>query len=385
MKSPNALYIQFTDPLYLPVLIRSGFILMKHNFKIHYLGVRFGDIPELRPSQAMATSITYAAVVSRRMPAWIAYARFSAVAIWRISRYRPSVLYLSDILSAPLGLLLSYLSSVPIVYHEHDAPDLRPQTIRGRALLWSRQHLLMRIAMCIAPNETRASRLSPRGVTTVCHPNIYNTPLRSEVLPPRRDTDGSRVPIRLYYHGSINASRVPLSIIDALAGMPEAELTIAGYESRPGYLTVLEKRAESLGVGHQVKFLGTIASHDELMTHAGRATIGLSLMPMDSDDFNERSMAGASQKAFEYLACGLPIIVTDRREWVDFYVSEGVAAACDPSNPQSIRQAVETIAANSSEYRKMSQRGQELVERIWNYELSFAPVLRELKDIANFE
>ena len=93
-------------------------------------------------------------------------------------------------------------------------------------------------------------------------------------------------------------------------------------------------------------------------------------------------MAGASRKAFEYLAQGMPLLVSDRAEWRNLFVSKGVAVACDPSSPESVCQAVASVRSSPDRWREMGRLGASLIEREWNYETSIAPVVAELERLS---
>jgi hypothetical protein len=46
-------------------------------------------------------------------------------------------------------------------------------------------------------------------------------------------------------------------------------------------------------------------------------------MPKQSEDINMRHMVGASNKPFDYMASGLPLLVTDLPEWAATFVEPG--------------------------------------------------------------
>ena len=45
-----------------------------------------------------------------------------------------------------------------------------------------------------------------------------------------------------------------------------------------------------------------------------------------------QNMVGASNKPFDYMACGLPLLVTDLPEWTSTFVEPGYARACNPDD-----------------------------------------------------
>jgi glycosyltransferase involved in cell wall biosynthesis len=103
-------------------------------------------------------------------------------------------------------------------------------------------------------------------------------------------------------------------------------------------------------------------------------------MPKHTDDINLRHMVGASNKAFDYMACGLPLLVSDLPEWVSTFVEPGYALACDPDDPDSIESALRWYCDHPVKRRDMGRRCQDKIRRSWNYETMFADVLVELED-----
>jgi glycosyltransferase involved in cell wall biosynthesis len=183
--------------------------------------------------------------------------------------------------------------------------------------------------------------------------------------------------LRLLYHGSIVPDRLPAGILDALASLPgSVSLTVVGYETvgSRGYIEHLRKRAAELGIAERLDVKGTLATREELMSVCRSHDAGLALMPSGSLDPNLRNMAGASNKPFDYLACGLALLVSELPEWVDMFVRPGYGLACDPTSATSLAAAISRFRENPEETRAMGERGRQRVVREWNYEHQFRPV-----------
>jgi O-antigen/teichoic acid export membrane protein len=89
----------------------------------------------------------------------------------------------------------------------------------------------------------------------------------------------------------------------------------------------------------------------------------------------------ASNKAFDYLACGLPMLTNRTAEWEDFFGAEGVSIGCNPSDPDDIALAVRSLRDAPEQRRKMAQTGRRLIETKWNYEAQFAKVVDFLESV----
>jgi glycosyltransferase involved in cell wall biosynthesis len=138
--------------------------------------------------------------------------------------------------------------------------------------------------------------------------------------------------------------------------------------------------AAQLGIAGRVEFLGPVPQREELLALCRQCDVGLSLMPKQSLDNNEQTMTGASNKPFDYLACGLALLVSDLPDWRVLFVDGGYALAVDPADPHSIATAVRWLLEHPAESRAMGERGRQRILREWNYEEQFAPVLPRLTE-----
>jgi spore maturation protein CgeB len=111
------------------------------------------------------------------------------------------------------------------------------------------------------------------------------------------------------------------------------------------------------------------------LAHCAQATVGLAFMPKRSSDINMVAMTGASNKPFDYMACGLGLIVSDLPEWRTMFVKPGHAVACDPEVPASIARAIAWFVEHPREAAEMRARGRLKIMAEWNYEAQFEPVL----------
>jgi glycosyltransferase involved in cell wall biosynthesis len=165
--------------------------------------------------------------------------------------------------------------------------------------------------------------------------------------------------------------------VRALALLPaEVSLTVVGYETagHPGYVATLQETARQIGVGDRLVSLGPL-SREELMRTCAAYDVGLALFPLTTNDHNEITMVGASNKAFDYLAGGLAVLVADRPEWRRAVVDAGYGLACDPGSAESIAAAFRWSLDHPAERSAMGERGRQRILNDWNYETTFAPVL----------
>src|SRR5262249_32178251 len=147
-----------------------------------------------------------------------------------------------------------------------------------------------------------------------------------------------------------------------------------------GYLGELTKLAAKNGAAEMIEHLGTIPMRRDLLRNASKAHVGLSLMPKQSEDINMQHMVGASNKPFDYMACALPLLVTDLPDWIVTFVNAGYARSCNPHDPDSIEAALRWYLEHPAERREMGRRCQDKIRQAWNYETMFAGVLRTIEN-----
>lgn len=366
------LYIQYTNPAGYPPLAHSSRLLADAGWQVLFLGTNAFGSHGLR-------FLPHPNIAVRQMafcpPGWRQKLHYVRFVLWCVSwavRWRPTWAYVSDPLGCPAGLALNRLPGLRVIYHEHDSPDPRNA---GRLLRWclaARRGLAHRAELCVLPNAERAERFRAEtgADRVVC---VWNCPRAEEVGPARPSAPASDV--WLLYHGSITPPQLPVGLLDALARLPErVRLRVVGYETagHAGYVQRLKAAAARLGLARRVEFVGAVPTRTELLDLCGRSDIGLALFA----PAGHQPMPGASNKPFDYLARGLPVLVSDQPEWRQMYAEPGYARACNPEDADSIAGAIRWFLDHPDRMRGMGEAGRQRVRDEWNYESQFRPVQR---------
>jgi glycosyltransferase involved in cell wall biosynthesis len=271
-----------------------------------------------------------------------------------------------------------------VIYHEHDTPDssltwdvdtARPATKASRyqrMMLWSRRQLARHARLCIIPSQERARafvREMNNALKVAC---VWNCPSRSEARP--HAGSAAEADLTIWYHGSVVPPKLPDTIVKALALVPaKVKLKFAGYETigYQGYLQHLTELAAKLGIPDRVEFLGAL-NREELLSQCQRCDIGLAVFR----DNTMMPMLGATNKPFEYLACGLALLVPDVPAWQELFVKPGYGLACACESPEGIARAIQWFVDHKAETRAMGDAGRKRILNEWNYEAQFAPIER---------
>jgi glycosyltransferase involved in cell wall biosynthesis len=372
----RVLYVQYTNPGAYPPLVRGASLLAESGAEVLMLGTRVQGTDALNVEPTPGITVR---LMDQPPEGWRLKAHYGRYATWvakEAAAWQPDWIYASDLLAAPIALALSALTRARTVYHEHDAPsDDRPSWIIKR-YLDARRRLVRTADLVVTPNANRSARLAMlaggRDVLTV-----WNCPRRPARRPPMAQPPEV---LRVIFRGSVNPARLPLGVVEAVARVDApVTLDVAGYETvgSRGYLAALADHAGRMGAGDRVRVLGTVRE-DELAVICEQCDIGLALMPMASSDENMRDMAGASNKAFEYLSFGVAPLVSDLPDWRQTFVEPGYALVCNPSRVESIANVLEWAAGHRAAVRGTAARGWERLRVSWNYESQFAPVLEAM-------
>lgn len=373
-RSPKIAFVMYTNPGAYPPVVNASTMLAERGAEVGIWGIgQFGACGDLkvetRPGMTQ-WSMSYAP------PGWrqkVHYGVFVVLCVLRTLFWRPRFVYVSDRFAYPVGLLVSCLPGLKVVAHEHDTPPNGTGAV-DKILDWARRRLFKRAEFTVIPQTERAElvrkSLRPKRIQVV-----WNCPRVDEIVPvsPRERSDNWL----LWYHGSIVPEQFPDSVVRALKLLPEGvQLRFAGYETIGcrSYVSDLKKLAGSLGVAERVEYVGAKPTRAELFAAASECDIGLSLF---ARSFRER-MVGASNKPFDFLACGLAVVTNDTPEWKDFYADCPGVVACNPESPEEIAALVNRMIGDPEKLQRERVAGQNVMRALYNYDRQFDPVCREI-------
>jgi len=381
MAPRRILYVQYTDPAAYPPVEHSSCLLADRGWEVLLLGLANALTCKLQFPIHPRIHVKRMRFVQRGLRQKLNYLLFAFYTVYWTWRWRPSWIYASDPLSCPVVSLVKKLTKINVIYHEHDSPNFdRAQSWFMKEVLAYRRRLARDAELCVLPQRARLRQfLETTGRTkpALC---VWNCPQLNEIVDANSNQDRELI---IYYHGSITRARLPAQLIVAASRLKGAvRVQVAGYEAPGsiGYVEELIGLAAENGAADVIEALGTIPRRKDLLRSAARAHVGLSLMPKQSDDINMQQMVGASNKPFDYMACGLPLLVTDLPDWVATFVEPGYARACDPDDPDSIESELRWYLEHTSERRQMGQKCKDKIQRAWNYETMFADVMVQIED-----
>jgi glycosyltransferase involved in cell wall biosynthesis len=241
MFNKSIAYVQYANPAAYPPLEHSSRIFAREGWEVLFLGIPALGAESLsfpRHDRIKVRQISFCQAGWRQK---LHYVQFCLWVLFSVLRWRSRWVYASDLMSCPVALILSFLPGFRVIYHEHDSPTLETRDRISkiskfmRLVLWARRRLARRAQLCVLPNERRAERFRAESGSVMCNGYrstvvVWNCPSLEEVSEPRDAHDGSE--LWVLYHGSIVPSRLPLTVFEAVAILPEAvKLHVIGYET----------------------------------------------------------------------------------------------------------------------------------------------------------
>lgn len=206
----------------------------------------------------------------------------------------------------------------------------------------------------VAATPIIASRF--RSTNTVI---VQNFPILEEFAQGEKIQYTQR-PMEIAYVGKITESRGILEMVRAvqlLVGYPDVSLVLGGRFSSPS----LENEMRNLPGWAHVEFQGWL-DRSGVQSVLGRSRVGLVILHPTADYLDSYPV-----KLFEYMAAGLPVIVSDFPFWRQILKEIRCGIFVDPLDPIAIAEAIRWIFEHPEEAQKMGSRGQQAVLSKYNW------------------
>lgn len=303
----------------------------------------------------------------------------------RLGGAKASVFVGHDMHGFLVARLLAALYRKPLVYHCHDFVESRAGTPWGGRFVKTFERCFARTSdLVIVPDSERAKLITealrlPRPPLIVANSPLQRAS-RSMQLRETLASYGFQFPSVLFRQGRIGPGH---ALEATVRSMPlwhgrDWGFVIMGLGDE-SYIQHLCHTAHEYKVVRNVAFLPHV-SYDQVASFTAGASVGHALYAPININFLYATTA--SNKILEYMAAGLPLLVSDRpglRALVDRYEC-GLTA--DESDPVSIANAVNTLLDNPEACRRMGENGVQAFDREFRYDKQFAPVKFAIERLA---
>lgn len=153
------------------------------------------------------------------------------------------------------------------------------------------------------------------------------------------------VPV-LVYSGSVGSSRWLTHTVDILPMVPEAHVVLVVSHPTSNVIQDLEERARGLGVLDRFHVTRYVRP-ESLVDFLAGADVGL--VPLRHTENVQDSLPS---KTYEYLAAGVPQVVSDQRVMGEFVRSNGIGEVFVADDANSMGEAVRKVLTSPERYRE---------------------------------
>ncbi|HMJ73520.1 MAG TPA: glycosyltransferase [Solirubrobacterales bacterium] len=279
----------------------------------------------------------------------------------------PDAIHAHDAAMLLPGLLAARRCGSRLVYDSHELATgvpyrggAWPAVVAGAERLGA-----PRADAVIAVSDGIAARLSERYRLRRPPAVIRNLP---DLPPPdaapapdlRRALGIGDAPLVLH-QGAVAAGRGCEVLLRALDLLPEAHLLYLGAEGP--YATRMRRIAGESGAADRSHFLGPVPP-EALLSYTAQADVGVSLLA----DSCENHRLALPNKLFEYVAAGLPVVVSDLPEASRLVRAHGIGWCADGADPESVAVALRTALAQQNDEGLRERLARAATELSWERE-----------------
>lgn len=383
MKKQRILYIVKTDLLAYPPLLSSIGIFNASGWDVSVIDMPsketgYETFPDEQVTYHLAVELKGGRIwrFSKRI-------LFDIFLLYAARKVKPDCIYVSDPYSAFAGFLVHMLTRCTLIYHEHDTPYKNNRFVGTFVKRKSRRYMLQHATKIVFPSRGRAMltrELEGMDFQFDVVMNCPSLPVVNRVIqhlsaisrPKQKDSA-----LKLVFVGSMSPDRLPHSIFQLIQNSSRrVGLTIFAYDGSGGekIVDLIDVYCADCAAG-DVTYGGTVGGIEKY-TQLCKHDIGLSLVNTESELADQRYMAGASNKTFEYLLAGIPVIVPDDPEWHKVFGACAAVYFVKYGSMESLQQQLVKIKRESHGINWNAIR--DMLLNSWNYEKQFDPIVRSM-------
>lgn len=284
--------------------------------------------------------------------------------------------------------LLATIYRRPLVYHCHDFTDASRKLPLGSRIVRAFEQRFARTAdLVIVPDEERAAYVKRELGLKKSPVVVANAPLQrpassGAALRTALAERGKSFERVVYRQGRIGAGH---AIEATLRSIPLWRSASWGFVvmgiGEPEYLEGLSALARSLGVERQFVVLPPV-SYDKVLDFTPGADLGHALY--EPVHINNVHMGTASNKVMEYMAAGLPLLVSNRSSLKALVENYECGVVADESRPESIAAAINLLFEDAACARRLGAAAAESFDEFFAYKRQLAPVLDAIRELAAY-
>lgn len=338
-------------------------------YEVMLLGRQLPDSPDcVRPYQVKRFKLFF-----NKKAAF--YAELNLRLFLNLLFVRVDLFYANDLDTLPANALASWLRRKPLVYDSHEffteVPEIQSRKWVKSTWSFLERTCIRRASLVLTVNASIAGLLRERYAL----PRVLvvrNVPdVNVEIAPASRAELGlpEGVHLLILQGSGINVDRGAEELLEAMALTSGATLLIVGSGDA---IPALRQRASAADLQGKVIFKPRMP-YAEMMRYTRLADLGLSL----DKDTNINYRYSLPNKVFDYVAAGIPMLVSDLVEVRNFVLSNAVGNIAESHDPQYLADRIQQMLADTEAMERYRNNARNLAPTI-HWKLEYAPVLQAI-------
>ena len=281
----------------------------------------------------------------------------------RLAGVKADLYLLHDPELLPLGIVLAWCGRKVVwdmhedTYHDIRTKNYLPRPVRSLVawIYWFFQALAYRSCSGFVLAEDAYGKYF-QGSRRTCV--VHNYPLLDRLnkvgeIPRQANT--------LVYIGSVATNRGVYQLLEIVARLrgriPSVRLLLIGPFTDEALERSVRTRLRETGIEDQVEIRGPVKNL-EAYPLVAQCAIGLALL-LPEPNFTQ----SLPTKMFEYMALGLPVVVSNFPLWADIVNQYDAGVAVDPRNVEAAAEAVHGLLADAHRYATVSRNARAAAQR----------------------
>ena len=162
------------------------------------------------------------------------------------------------------------------------------------------------------------------------------------------------------YAGTVYPYSNQENTIKAIKSIQKAKYKVAGYIDQDHLNSLRKEDFED-----RINFMGRL-NRDNLQNLLYSSVVGLCVYDYKKN-LGYKLGSFATNKLFEYMEAGLPVICTDYEIWKEVVEGHNCGICIEPGNYNQLQEAIKYIFSNKDESYKMGQRGKKAINEKYNW------------------
>lgn len=273
-----------------------------------------------------------------------------SIFLYQLIRSKPDVIHSHDVNTLPTAWLASIIARVPLVYDAHEMSTDREGYRSFRDLVgWVEKKLMPRAAATITTTDMRADFFAlaynvPRPLVLQNRSRLTHVPKSDKI---RQELGLEKNWPIILYQGGLQQGRGLERIIDAAEIVENAYFVFIGA----GRLEPqLKEQVQRLQLKKKVYFLGK-ASLNDLPHYTASACVGV--QAIENTCLNH--FTTDSNKIFEYMMAGLPIVATNLPEIRKIVLTHNLGLLVQDKSTKELSRSIQSLVDSPELRQKFSK------------------------------